>query len=460
MTNSFIERHALARGQGARPGRWTGTAVSAYGLLVLILATVFGALDRQILVLLAEPMRQSLQLTDTKLGLLQGAGITLFAGLAAIPLGGLADRYGRRSVLAACVLVWAASTAACGMAASFPALFIAAAGLGIGEAGLSPIVFGLIPEIVSPRRRVLANGIYALAAIFGAGLGIALSGAMMQSLGALRPLLPVALQSLEPWRLAFLVVALPGPLVALAVLLIRLHPQRADRETASGAVNGLSLRDYARDHMRCMVGVFGGSGLAGLGLAASGNWLPIIATRSFGADPAGVGRGMGMGYLLGTAAGAALGALGVRLLGRRLGLALPMRVIAVGAGLAALAAGLMPWVHNVGALYLLFGVQVMSLIAGSVLVPTLLQDMTPVALRSRLIAIGSVVSVLLGALSPVLVGGLSDLLSATSQGLLVAVAGVGAVAFALAALLMRATERAFVHTVQTIHPDLVRQDPI
>ncbi len=460
MNNSFIERHPLAPEQRARARRWTGTAISAYGLLVLIVATIFGALDRQILVLLAEPMRQSLQLTDTKLGLLQGAGITLFAGVAAVPLGWLADRYGRRCVLAACVMVWAAATAACGMATNFPALFLAAAGLGIGEAGLSPIVFGLIPEIVSPRRRVLANGIYALAAIFGAGLGVALSGAMVQSLGALRPLLPAALQALESWRLAFLAVALPGPLVALAVLLIRLHPQRSSDHATSSTGISPALRDYARTHLRCMVGVFGGSGLAGLGLAASGNWLPIIASRSFGADPATVGQGMGMGYLLGTAAGAALGALGVRLLGRRLGLALPMRVIAVGAGVAALAAGLMPLARSVNTLYLLFGVQVMALIAGSVLVPTLLQDMTPVTLRSRLIAIGSVVSVLLGALSPVLVGALSDQLSTTPQGLLMAVAGVGALAFALAALLMRAAEQAFVQTVLAIHPDLVRQDPI
>jgi len=460
MHNSFIERPSLAPGRHARAGGWSGAAIGAYGLLVLIIATVFGALDRQILVLLAEPMRQSLQLTDTKLGLLQGAGITLFAGVAAVPVGWLADRYGRRSVLAACVLVWAAATAACGMATDFPALFLAAAGLGIGEAGLSPIVFGLIPEIVSPRRRVLANGIYALAAIFGAGLGIALSGAMVQSLDALRPLLPAALQGLESWRLAFLVVALPGPLVALAVLLIRLHPQRVDSHAAVTANARPALRDYARAHLRCMAGVFGGSGLAGLGLAASGNWLPIIATRSFGAAAGAVGQGMGLAYLLGTAAGATLGALGVRLLGRRLGLALPLRVIAVGSAVAALAAALMPLAQSVGALYLLFGVQVTALIAGSVLLPTLLQDMTPAALRSRLIAIGSVVTVLLSALSPVLVGAMSDLLSARPQGLLMAVAGVGALAFALAALLMKGAEQAFVHTVQTIHPDLVRPDPI
>jgi len=86
--------------------------------------------------------------------------------------------------------------------------------------------------------------------------------------------------------------------------------------------------------------------------------------------------------------------------------------------------------------------------------------MTPAALRSRLIAIGSVVTVLLSALSPVLVGAMSDLLSARPQGLLMAVAGVGALAFALAALLMKGAEQAFVHTVQTIHPDLVRPDPI
>lgn len=431
--------------------------LAGYGLLVLVVATIFSALDRQILVLLAEPMRQSMGLSDTKLGLLQGVGITLFAGVAAVPLGWLADRYGRRTLLGACVLVWAAATAACGLAHDFSALFVAAIGLGIGEAGLAPIVYGLIPEIVSERRRVLANGIYTLAAILGSGLGMALSGALVQALESVRPLLPPALQVLESWRLAFLAVALPGPLVALAVLLIRLHPRRAGAGSPLARAKP-AVPAYIRAHGRTMVCVFGGSGLLALGIAASVNWAPMVAARVFGATAAQVGQGIGLAYLLGTAAGAVLGAAGVRLLRRRVGLATPIRVIAIGSALAALASLLMPAVHSATGLYLLFGIQVAALIAGSVMLPTLLQDMTPAVLRSRLIAIGTAVTVGLSALSPVLVGALSDLLRGSAQGLLIAMAGVGAVAFVLAAAVMRAAEKPFVQTVEKIHPDLALRE--
>lgn len=454
-----MDTHALPGAVSAPRSRLVASGLlAAYGLLVLIVAAVFSALDRQIFVLLAEPMRHSLDLSDTKLGLLQGAGITLFVGVAAVPLGWLADRHGRRMLLACCVIVWATATAACGLAQDFPSLFVAAAGLGIGEAGLMPVVYGLIPEIVPARRRVLANGIYALTAILGAGLGMALSGALLEALEGMRPLLPPALQAMESWRLAFFAVALPGPLVALAVLLIRLHPERSDADAPPSAVKP-ALLPYARTHLRTMAGVFGGSGLASLGVAASGTWAPVVATRLYGASPAEAGQGIGAAYLLGTALGALLGAASVKWLGRRMGLALPIRVITVGAALSALASLLMLVTQSAVGLYLLFGLQVATLIAGSVLAPTMLQDMAPAALRSRVIAIGTAMTVGLSSLSPVLVGALSDLLQVGDRGLLLAMAGIGAAAFALSALVLRTAEAPFAKTVQTIHPELVSRQP-
>jgi MFS family permease len=153
-----------------------------------------------------------------------------------------------------------------------------------------------------------------------------------------------------------------------------------------------------------------------------------------------------------------LGAAGVKALRRRAGMATPVRVVGIGAVLAALASLLMLTAHSANALYLLFGMQVVALIAGSVLMPTLLQDMTPALLRSRLIAVGTGVTVGLSALSPVLVGALSDLLHGSAQGLLASMAGVGAAAFALSAVVMRWAEKPFVHTVHHIHPGLAQRE--
>lgn len=449
-----MDKHVLHFPAPALPAaaRTRGLA-AGYGLLVLVVASIFSALDRQILVLLAEPMRRGLGLSDTKLGLIEGVGITLLAGALAVPFGWLADRYGRRTLLGICLLLWGAGTAACGLAQDFSTLFVGAIGVGIGESGVTPIVYGLIPEIVPERRRGLANGIYTLAAILGAGLGMTLSGALVQALEDARPLLPAGLRAFEVWRLAFLATALAGPVLALAVWLIRLHPERRGGDAPQAAASP-ALQAYARAHRRTMVSVFAGSGLLTMGIAAGANWAPIVAAREFGANPAEVGQGIGAAYLLGTVAGALLGVVGVRLLRRRAGLATPVRVITVGAAVAGLASVLMLVVTGVAGLYLLFGLQIAALIAGSVLVPTLLQDMTPAALRSRLIAVGTGVTLGLGALSPVLVGALSDLLQANPHSLLLAMAGVGSAAFAASAAIMRTAEKPFVRTVNAIHPDL------
>jgi MFS family permease len=471
-----------------------------YGIAVLVATSVLAAIDRQILVLLAEPIRQSLSLSDTKLGLLQGVGIALFAGLAAVPLGGLADRHGRKPVLAGCVLLWTAATAACGLAGDFPALFIAAIGLGIGEAGLAPVVYGMIPDIVPPSRRVLANGIFALASILGAGLGISLSGAMIGAIADLRPLLPASMAGLEAWRLAFFAVAVPGPLMALAVVAIRIRPPAtvtvtptssmpvatpdpgagpgfshssgsstsavSVAPTASGAVTSggtssaagsspaptsaapiTTLRDYFRAHARTAFGIFGGAGLGSLGIQALGAWAPVLVTRKFGATAQDVGQGFGAAYMIGTLAGALLGAFAVKLLRPRTGPATPVRVLGAGTGLAALVCVALPWAASALQVYLLFGAQVVCLIAGTVVAPTILQDISPPALRSRVIALGTVVVTLLSAASPVLVGLVSDALSAHAGALALSVALVAATSMAVGAVLTRWSEPHFVRTV-------------
>jgi MFS family permease len=364
-----------------------------YGVAVLVLATVFGALDRQILILLAEPMRHSLQLSDTQLGLLQGMGFSLFSGLAAVPIGWLADRYGRRVVLAGCVSVWAAATAACGLVHGFPALFAAAAGMGMGEAAIVPIIYGLIPELVTERRRPLANGIYVLAVLLGGGLGIALGGLLLNHLGAISPHVPAALRGLETWRLAFICVAIPGPLIAALILTIGGRSSRQGERAEAVPKPRVTGVDYFRANGQTLVSVFVGIGLAQLGLAAMAIWLPVIAARNYGAAAADIGQAMGTAYMLGTGAGALLGALVMPRLKRRTGLAMTTRVIVAGLSVAAAVIFALLFAYRAAQLYVLFGLQMGAVTAPTLLVPTLLQDITPASLRSRAIAAGSFVMI-------------------------------------------------------------------
>ena len=131
----------IARAEAEQPD---ATAASWYGLAALIVVSLYGFVDRQVFVLLAEPIKLSMKLSDLQLGLLQGLGVAVFAAIVSYPIAWLADRFDRRVVLSACIAVWSLAVIACGLARDFNELFVASAIVGAGEAGLTPIVFALI----------------------------------------------------------------------------------------------------------------------------------------------------------------------------------------------------------------------------------------------------------------------------------------------------------------------------
>lgn len=432
-------------------------AAAWLGLAVLILAAVLGWVDRMVFNLLAEPVRQAMALSDTQLGLLQGAGFALFAGVATLPLGWLGDRFDRRLVLAACVLLWSAATAMRGTAHSYAMLFVASIGLGVGEAGLAPIVYSMIPELFPRRQRALANTLFAFVSIAGGALGTMLGGAVLGLVEQARPLLPPALQAMENWRLGFFAMALPGPLVALLVLLIGGRTGRAagdaqgDLAPAGQDASGLmSYRLYMRSHWRTLAGLVTGIGVANVGLLAVYTWVPILAARQFGATPAQLGQGMGLALLAGTVAGAALGAVALRFAQRRIGAAAPVRVVLLANLTAALLSLPLVLVRSANDVFVLLALIVVPLIAGTVVIPNVLQDVSAPHLRSRIIATLTVAAMPFAVLGPLLVGGLSDALKSVPNGLAWALVLITLACGCAGAVVLRRSENAFVRLVQAM----------
>lgn len=426
------------------------TAMAIYGVFVLVIATVFGAIDRQVLALMAEPLRGALGLSDTQLGLVKGVAFTLCSGLAAFPVGWLADRYGRRRLLALCVLVWAGSTAACGLATDFTTLFLAAAGMGIGEAGITPLVYGLLPQVVHPRHRTLANGVYATAALLGAGLGILFSGLLVQHLSSIGAYLPESWRGLEAWRLAFFLTGMPGPVVILLIMCMKL---RSDSLESTNRAEIPRLRSYLRRHGMTAAGVFAGLGLATMGLQSTIGWVPVIGVRVLGLSAADVGKGMGVAYLVGTVVGAAMGAVAVRSMRGSSGSLLALRVNAFGMLIAGSLAAGYAYATSGLQLYALVGMQVASVIAGTILIPTLLQDIAPSPLRSRIIGLGGVIGIGLSATAPVLVGRLSDLLAPRPDALVLAMVSVCTCSLLMASVLLLKLGPAYQSSAQAIARD-------
>jgi MFS family permease len=412
-----------------------------FGLASLVIVAFFAFVDRQMLILLTEPIRHDFLLTDTQIGLMQGAGIALFAGVASLPIGWVADRVDRRVVLAACVVVWSAATALCGMTSHFWQLFIATIGLGIGEAGLVPVIYGLIPELFPARQRVLANAVFALANLLGAGAGMALGGALMHGIAVVHSALPAGLANLAPWRLAFFAVALPAPLLVVLVVLIRpgQHGDTAPSEARDRpAVPLPSAPVYFRREAIMMLKFFGAIGLVNLAFGAVATWMPVVAVRTFGATPAEAGGGMGVAAMAGGIAGCVLSGLVAGRMRARFGVLAPLRVCECGALVAGALSFLYLAASSVAPVYALFGVQLACMVAGMVLFPTIMQNICPAHLRSRVAAIGALTSIVVQSASPVVIGFMSDRLHGLTQGLLWSTVCVAAFGFFAACILMRA----------------------
>ena len=415
-------------------GEPDATAASWYGLAVLILITLFSVADRQVFVLQAEVIRVQLALTDFQLGLLQGVGVSLSVALATIPIGWLADRYDRRWVLAGCIMLWSLAVAACGLAHDYTSLFVASAMVGLGEAGLTPIVLALIPEMFRNDKRQLANSLSVVVGRLGMGVVIAFCGFLTVLAESARPYLPAALQAMESWRLTFFAAALPAPFFVLLLLTLPVHAQAAGARASAVGLGASGALDFIRANLAGVGGFFVSVTLVTFGATAVGTWLPIVAMRQFGATPLQLGNALGSATLVSTLIGMLVSVYGLRWLRARVGVQLPVVTLALGCAACALSALALLLPSSIDALFVVFGVHLTALMLVGMTFPTALQDLAPPHLRSRMFALLGTLAMLCASAAPPLVGLLSDQIRHRSDGLLLVTATLGGAAFLLGAL--------------------------
>ena len=195
----------------ARPWYWY------YVLGLLFLSYVLNTVDRNsVLSLLLEDIKAEFSASDAQLGLLGGIPFAFFYAFLGIPLAMWADRSNRRNVLVFAVATWSAMTAACGLAVSFAMLFVCRVGVAVGEAGGSPPSHSLISDYFPKRLRGTAFSVFALGVPFGTAVGNFVAGWSNDAFG---------------WRPTFLIVGLPGVLLALLIRMTIKEPPRgyADR---------------------------------------------------------------------------------------------------------------------------------------------------------------------------------------------------------------------------------------
>lgn len=187
----------------------------SYALALFLLVYIINFVDRQIFSILIEPIRLEIDLSDTQLGLLGGIAFAIFYTFAGIPIARWADVGVRKNIVALALVIWSVMTMFTSTAKGFGTLLIARVGVGIGEAGCSPPIHSLISDMYPEEERGTALSTYALGIPIGAAIGTLVGGWIGEYFG---------------WRMAFLVVGLPGIIVAIVVFFTVREPPRGHSE--------------------------------------------------------------------------------------------------------------------------------------------------------------------------------------------------------------------------------------
>jgi len=288
-----------------------------YVLIVLTLVYTLNFIDRNLLAVIAQPVIDAFDLTDSEYGFLNGPPFAIFYAFMGIPIAMAADRYNRVAIIALCIAVWSVMAALCGFATSFAFLLIARVGVAIGEAGGTPPANSIIGDYFTPKKRASALGIYATGVTIGGALSNAFGGPIATSLdgntvrGWLEAIGWTSAATLdwsqvEGWRIAFVVIGAPGVLVSLLVLLTVKEPPRgysdgpgAQRMQKASIVETLRELSGKRTFWFMTIGA---SLTALVGYGLSGFQAPM-AQRVHGIAPGDFALGFGVPLALSSAVG-------------------------------------------------------------------------------------------------------------------------------------------------------------
>lgn len=273
--------------------QWPSERYAWYVVGVLLAASTLSFVDRQILNLLVEPIRADLGLSDTQISLLQGAAFTVTYVIMGFPIGRLADRASRRAIIAAGVTGWSLMTAACGLAQSFWQLAAARMGVGIGEATLSPAGYSMMSDYFRRHRLPLAMSVYSTGIFIGSGLALVLGGAALKLVNGLPGFALPGLGEMRQWQMAFVIVGIPGVLVAALMATVK-EPTRLGSRVRRGESAPLGALLTFMAHNRWTIAAhFGGISLLTLYGFAALAWLPTFLIRTFAYSPERAGFALG-----------------------------------------------------------------------------------------------------------------------------------------------------------------------
>jgi len=267
-------------------------------ILILFLVCFFNLADRTVFSVLAPLIRVDLHLSDTQIGMLQGLAFALLYGGLGIPIGWLAERYSRVTIIAVATAFWSAATAFSGLAGNFTQMLLSRIGVGTGEAGFTAPTSSLVADHFPRERRASGMSLIMLGLPIGAMVGALLAGVIAQRWG---------------WRAVFFSFGIPGLLVALTVWLGLAEPPRGLADGAAAQRRSPApLRDtfahlWRVSSLRWIV--IGGS-ICSIGIQGVAQFMVLYFVRSFDMPIRSAAALFGIVSGLSLAVGLVLGAFG------------------------------------------------------------------------------------------------------------------------------------------------------
>ncbi|MCI4646371.1 MAG: MFS transporter [Hyphomonadaceae bacterium] len=247
-----------------------------YVLIMLLLASMFNFVDRQLLAILLEPIKAEYQLSDSQLGFLTGFAFSIFYATIGLPLAKMADQGNRKALIATAIAFWSLMTALCGFSVGFITLMMARIGVAVGEAGASPGAQSLICDYYHPRIRATIIGLQSTGVYLGVLFGFLLGGWFNDILG---------------WRLTFIVIGLPGIVFAALFALTIKEPKRGRFETTVDPGSAPPIRSSLKHLSRLASyrNVIIAAAFCGFVSYAGMSWTPAFFIRSHGMETGEIG---------------------------------------------------------------------------------------------------------------------------------------------------------------------------
>lgn len=280
---------------------------------VLIVAALVAYVDRQVVAIVVDPMKEDLGVGDAQIGWLYGV-FAVFYAIAALPIAWLADRKSRKLIIAAGIFFWSLMTMACGLTRTYWNVLLARIGVGVGEATLTPATTSLVGDYF-PREQVpLALSVFQTGPIMGSGIAFIIGGYVLGLVQDAEPLVLPYFGALRPWQQTFVYLGAPGLLLAFLFLVIREPVRRAGPASTDGAGSIAALFAFYRRHARTLTLHH----LGNLSLVLAGYafvfWTVSFFVRVYGYEAAEASQIFGWIFLV----AGPLGPILVALLARRL----------------------------------------------------------------------------------------------------------------------------------------------